>query len=116
MASDSFQVFSSAKSKINLAARTEDPVNISYVDWLRKQVGTHKVFLPFSSIILRDEQSRILLQQRTDFDFWGLPGGVLELDEDLESCAPRPASRRFAQVRQPGDRCRSLDAGRGNRS
>jgi 8-oxo-dGTP pyrophosphatase MutT (NUDIX family) len=64
-------------------------VNISYVDWLRKQVGTRKVFLPFSSIVLRDEHGRILLQQRTDFDFWGLPGGVLELDEDLETCARR---------------------------
>ena len=64
-------------------------MEISYVDWLRKLVGTRKVFLPFSSIVARDKQGRILLQQRTDFDFWGLPGGVLELDEDLETCARR---------------------------
>ena len=62
-------------------------MDISYVDWLRKKIGTRKVFLPFSSVVARDEHGRILLQRRTDFDFWGLPGGVLELDEDLETCA-----------------------------
>ncbi|MEJ2240505.1 MAG: NUDIX domain-containing protein [Gemmatimonadales bacterium] len=39
--------------------------------------------------MLRDEFGRILLQRRTDFDFWGLPGGVLELNEDIETCARR---------------------------
>lgn len=61
----------------------------SYVDWLRKRVGTRKVFLAFTSVVARDEHGRILLQRRTDFDLWGLPGGVLELNEDLETCARR---------------------------
>lgn len=62
---------------------------MSYVEWLRNQVGTRKIFLPFCSVIVRDKHGRILLQKRTDFDFWGLPGGILELDEDLETCARR---------------------------
>ena len=64
-------------------------MGISYVDWLRKRVGTRKIFLPFTSVVARDEHGRILLQQRTDFNLWGLPGGVLELNEDLETCARR---------------------------
>jgi len=64
-------------------------VGISYVNWLRKRVGTRKVILAFTSVVARDDHGRILLQQRTDFDLWGLPGGVLELNEDLETCARR---------------------------
>ncbi len=62
---------------------------VSYVEWLRERVGTRKVFLTFATVITRDEHGRILLQRRTDFDFWGLPGGVLELDEGLKTCARR---------------------------
>jgi len=29
------------------------------------------------------------LQHRTDFDVWGLPGGVMEIDEDIQACARR---------------------------
>ena len=61
----------------------------SYVDWLREKIGHRKVFLPFATVIVRDDQDRILLQERTDFDFWGLPGGVLEMDEDIETGARR---------------------------
>ena len=61
----------------------------SYVEWLRNQIGSRKVFLPFATVILRDDQDRVLVQRRTDFEFWGLPGGVLEMDEDIESGARR---------------------------
>lgn len=62
---------------------------MSYVDWIRARVGRRKIFLVFASVALRDEYGRILLQRRTDFDVWGLPGGVLELDEEIEACARR---------------------------
>ena len=60
-----------------------------YVEWIRGCVGHRKVFLAFASIVLRDDLGRILLQRRTDFDVWGLPGGSLELGEDLRACARR---------------------------
>lgn len=61
----------------------------SYVEWIRQRVGRQKIFLVTSSVIVRDASDRILLQQRTDFDVWGLPGGVLEIDEDIQACAHR---------------------------
>lgn len=62
---------------------------MSYVAWLRERVGRRKVFLPFVTVIVRDDHGRVLLQKRSDFAFYGLPGGVLELDEDVESGARR---------------------------
>ncbi len=62
---------------------------MSYIDWLRSRVGHHKIVLTFTSVILRDGQDRILLQQRSDFDAWGLPGGVLEFGESILDCARR---------------------------
>ncbi len=62
---------------------------MSYVNWIRSKVGVRKIFLVYATVIVVDENGRFLLQHRTDFDFWGLPGGVLELDEDIETCARR---------------------------
>ncbi len=62
---------------------------MSYIEWLRSCVGQRKIFLVFTTVVLRDYYGRILLQRRTDFTFWGLPGGVMELGEDIESCARR---------------------------
>ncbi len=62
---------------------------MSYIEWLRERVGKQKIFLVFGTVVLRDENGRILLQHRTDFTFWGLPGGVMELGEDIETCARR---------------------------
>jgi 8-oxo-dGTP pyrophosphatase MutT (NUDIX family) len=61
----------------------------SYIHWIRSLVGNRKIFLPFASVILRDDQGRILLQHRTDSNRWGLPGGILELGEDILACARR---------------------------
>ncbi len=61
----------------------------SYIQYLRAQIGHSKTFLAFASIVLRDSIGRILLQRRADFHAWGLPGGSLELGEDIQSCARR---------------------------
>jgi ADP-ribose pyrophosphatase YjhB (NUDIX family) len=64
-------------------------MNQSYIEWLRERVGNRKIFLVFGTVVLRDDNGRILLQRRTDFSFWGLPGGVMELGEDIEACTRR---------------------------
>lgn len=62
---------------------------MSYVKWIRDHVGTQKIFLVYATVIVCDENGCFLLQHRTDFDVWGLPGGALELDEDIQQCAHR---------------------------
>ena len=42
-------------------------------------------------IIIRNEKGQILLQERTDRDKWGLPGGCQDLGEDLRVTAVREA-------------------------
>ncbi len=44
-----------------------------------------------SAIIIRNENGQILLQERTDRDKWGLPGGCQDLGEDLRDTAVREA-------------------------
>lgn len=44
-----------------------------------------------SAIIIRNENGEILLQERTDRNKWGLPGGCQELGEDLKITAVREA-------------------------
>ena len=44
-----------------------------------------------SAIIIRNENGQILLQERTDRNKWGLPGGCQDLGEDLRDTAVREA-------------------------
>lgn len=62
---------------------------MSYISYIRGLVGHEKIFLAYASVVLRNAEGSILLQRRMDFDVWGLPGGCLELGEDILSCARR---------------------------
>ena len=62
---------------------------MDYIPYIRGLVGRHKIFIAYASLVLRDAQGRVLLQRRADFNVWGLPGGALELGEDILSCARR---------------------------
>ena len=44
-----------------------------------------------AAIIIRNEMGQILLQERTDRNKWGLPGGCQDLGEDLRNTAVREA-------------------------
>lgn len=53
---------------------------------------THIPFIqPGSAIIIRNTKGEILLQERTDRNQWGLPGGCQDLGECLEDTAIREA-------------------------
>lgn len=60
-----------------------------YLRWLRSKVGHRKVILPYATALVRDVHGRLLFQRRSDFDWWGLPGGILELGENFSQCAMR---------------------------
>ncbi|RRG18891.1 NUDIX domain-containing protein [Weissella viridescens] len=58
-----------------------------YIHCLREHVGQQPIILNFAGGILTNPQGEVLLQHRTDFDAWGLPGGALELGESqVEAC------------------------------
>ena len=62
---------------------------MDYVQWIRNKVGNKKILLAYGGVVARDANGRFLLIHRRDNNLWGTPGGVLELDEDIESCARR---------------------------
>ena len=60
-----------------------------YIMDLRKIVGHRTLMQAAGSIIILDEQGRILLGRRTDNHLWGYAGGAIEIDETVEDCARR---------------------------
>lgn len=62
---------------------------MEYIPWIRSKVGSRKFFMVAGTTVVQDENGRILLQRRADFDVWALPGGALKRDEDIEVCARR---------------------------
>jgi ADP-ribose pyrophosphatase YjhB (NUDIX family) len=61
----------------------------SYVEGLRARIGTECIFVPGVRAIIVDEEDRVLLQRRSDFDCWGLPAGGVELNETVEQALCR---------------------------
>lgn len=45
--------------------------------------------VPAASVVVVDEQGRILLQRRRDNGMWALPGGAMNFGESLPDCAVR---------------------------
>lgn len=62
---------------------------------LRMALDDRISHIPFiqtgAAIIIRNKNGQILLQERTDRNEWGLPGGCQELGEDLKATAVREA-------------------------
>ena len=63
---------------------------MGYIENLRKMIGHECVILTGSVVIIKDSLGRILLQQRTHpKGKWGLPGGLMELEESTLETARR---------------------------
>lgn len=60
-----------------------------YIETLRNKVGHAPLILNFAGGLLVNEADEILLQKRSDFDSWGLPGGALEFGESAEEACIR---------------------------
>lgn len=63
----------------------------TYLGRLRAVVGDRLVLMPGARIVIEDAQGRILLQERSDFRLWGVPGGNAEEGESLTSIIVREA-------------------------
>lgn len=60
-----------------------------YIKSLRQRVGHEPLILNFAGGILVNEKDEVLLQKRSDFDSWGLPGGAMEFGESAEEACVR---------------------------
>ena len=60
-----------------------------YISWLRSKIGHRKTLLSYATALIRDAEGRVLFQQRSDFDWWGLPGGIVEIGETFSECVVR---------------------------
>jgi 8-oxo-dGTP pyrophosphatase MutT (NUDIX family) len=61
----------------------------AYVNEMRKLVGTRPLLLCGSSMIIFDQDGKVLMLLRTDNDCWCFPGGAVELGEKVEDAAKR---------------------------
>ncbi|MBE9000668.1 NUDIX domain-containing protein [Nostoc sp. LEGE 12447] len=61
----------------------------SYLGKLRQVVGDRLLLLFGARVIIEDNLGRVLLQKRSDFKLWGLPGGCPEVGESAEECSAR---------------------------
>ncbi|MCA0972414.1 NUDIX hydrolase [Halobacillus litoralis] len=62
---------------------------MEYIQELRAHVGTRPLIIVGSTVLVFDEEQRILFQLRSDTLEWGLPGGAMEPGESLEETAGR---------------------------
>ncbi len=63
----------------------------NYIKDLRELIGNRPLIACAACVIFMDDAERILMQRRTDNGSWGLPGGAMEIGEDLEQTARREA-------------------------
>ena len=61
---------------------------MDYIKSIRPKLGHQKIILNCAGAVVCRE-GKILLQRRSDNAAWGLPGGILELDETYEEAALR---------------------------
>lgn len=62
---------------------------MDYISSLRKHIGTQPIIMCGACAIIVNEHNEILLHHRREKDWWGLPGGAMELKESLEDTARR---------------------------
>lgn len=62
---------------------------MDYIGDLQKLIGKRPIITTGANVILINENDEILLHHRTDGDWWGLPGGAMELAETTEETPRR---------------------------
>ena len=64
---------------------------MEYIQSLRHHVGHAPILMVGATILIVDEQNRLLLMKRSDSGCWGPPGGATEPGEVVEDAAKREA-------------------------
>lgn len=61
----------------------------SYLGRLRAEVGARLLLVPGVRVVVENPDGAVLLELRSDYRLWGLPGGVPDEGESAEGCAVR---------------------------
>ncbi|MFN9009850.1 MAG: NUDIX domain-containing protein, partial [Hyphomonadaceae bacterium] len=61
----------------------------SHLGKIRQLVGSRLLLVPGVRAVIQDSDGKVLLQKRSDFCVWGLPGGNAEPGEDLRTVVHR---------------------------
>lgn len=62
---------------------------MNYIKELRKHVGHSPILTAGVGLLIFNNENKILMQLRTDYNQWGFPGGSMELGESFEEVASR---------------------------
>ena len=62
---------------------------MGYINDLRQIVGNRPLIMVGATLLMVDQQQRLLMMKRTDNGCWGVPGGALEPGENLEQALQR---------------------------
>jgi 8-oxo-dGTP pyrophosphatase MutT (NUDIX family) len=62
---------------------------MEYILELRKLVGHRPLMMVGTAILIMDSENRLLMMRRSDNGLWGLPGGGVELGEEVKTAARR---------------------------
>ncbi len=74
----------------------------SYLGKLRRIVGTRLILVPGARIVVHDRLGRVLLELRSDFRRWGLPGGHQEVgDSSAETAIREVLEETGLRIRRP---------------
>ena len=62
---------------------------MGYINDIRKYVGHMPILTAGVRLLVFNDEKKILMQLRTDYNEWGFPGGAMELGESFEDVAKR---------------------------
>jgi 8-oxo-dGTP pyrophosphatase MutT (NUDIX family) len=62
---------------------------MNYMQLLREKLGNQPLIMVGSTVMIKDEAGKILLQKRSDTGKWSTIGGAMELGESFEETAIR---------------------------
>jgi len=62
---------------------------MGYIANIRKYVGHEPILTAGVGLLVFNNENKVLMQLRTDYNAWGFPGGAMELGESFEEVAKR---------------------------
>jgi len=54
-----------------------------YIKSIRRLLGNTEITIPGARVVILNAENKVLLEERSDFKIWGLPGGSADPGEDI---------------------------------